>query len=297
VVYEMRGPAPEVILHLVWKKGLYRKSRHDNTRGTTAGVYLELNDADEPTHPVRNPFVPLPLQPGLNPDWKEFVARDFPHPNPQPGYWYTWARNTNALTRPLRIRFAAPGRYRIRVRGVAPDFRKEKREPTLTAVTEVGPALDRTAPDYRKKVMPGEADAAQGPETALEEVEAEPTDPNALAIPTGDRETSVLLVRRDAPADAKVGAAYRYEISVTNLTKEPVLGVVLIETGETKLKYGDGPTDADETTASWDLGTLEAGETKKVAGEATPLEAGELVRAVIVRFDSTPLVQVANVSK
>lgn len=291
IVYEMRGPAPEVVLHLVWRNGLYRKSRHDNTRGTTAGVYLELNDADLATHPVRNPFVPLPLQPGLNPDWKDFVARDFPFPNPEPGYWYTWAKHPDPLERELRIRFAAPGRYRIRVRGVLPDDRKDKREPTLQAVTEIGPALDRPAPDYRKKVMsPDEPGAAAVPEL-------EPDDPNALAVPTGHRATSVLLVRREAPAEVSVGTAYHYEISVTNLTKEPVVGVVLIETGETKLKYGAGPTDADETTASWDLGTLEAGETKKVGGEATPLQEGELVRAVIVRYDSTPLVQTATVAK
>lgn len=271
VVHEMRGPAKEIILHFLWERGFYRKSKHDNTRGTTGGVYIEVNDADEPTHPVRNPFSPLPVQAGANPDWKEYVGRDFPYPNPEAGYWYTWAKERKPFERVIRLKFVGAGRYRIRVRGVLVDEKKDKRVPTLTAITEIGRALDRDAPDYRKKTL---------------------TEEQGLVVPKG-----VLQVQRDAPAEVKVGAPFNSVITVKNLTDEPVLGVVVIETGQGKLKYAEGPTDADLRTASWDIGTLKPNETRRILVQATPLEAGALTRAVIVRYDSKPLLQTTTVVK
>src|SRR5438105_13044640 len=61
---------------------------------------------------------------------------------------------------------------------------------------------------------------------------ASATDDNmrqALAIPTGDRATSTLLVERLAPREARLNRAYDYRIRVTNLTQTPLTGVVVHE--------------------------------------------------------------------
>lgn len=50
-----------------------------------------------------------------------------------------------------------------------------------------------------------------------------------LAIPTGDRASSTLLVERLAPREARLNRAYDYRIRVTNLTQTPLTGVVVRE--------------------------------------------------------------------
>src|SRR5213595_2989372 len=59
---------------------------------------------------------------------------------------------------------------------------------------------------------------------------ASATDDNVrqtLAIPTGDRATSTLLVERLAPREARLNRAYDYRIRVTNLAQTPLTGVVV----------------------------------------------------------------------
>ena len=51
----------------------------------------------------------------------------------------------------------------------------------------------------------------------------------SLAFPTGDRATSVLLLEKTFPAQARLGKTYRYDLKVTNLTDHPVAGVVVRE--------------------------------------------------------------------
>lgn len=55
-----------------------------------------------------------------------------------------------------------------------------------------------------------------------------------LAYPTGQRETSTILVEKSLPKQVRVGELYKYEIKVTNLTKQPLSGVTVVET------LGDG---------------------------------------------------------
>lgn len=50
-----------------------------------------------------------------------------------------------------------------------------------------------------------------------------------LAYPTGERETSVILLEKRFPTQARLGQNYRYELKVTNLTDWPISGVVVRE--------------------------------------------------------------------
>jgi uncharacterized repeat protein (TIGR01451 family) len=50
-----------------------------------------------------------------------------------------------------------------------------------------------------------------------------------LAYPTGDRETSTLLVEKFVPSQVLVGQRYVYQIRVTNLTDAPLANVVIDE--------------------------------------------------------------------
>jgi uncharacterized repeat protein (TIGR01451 family) len=52
---------------------------------------------------------------------------------------------------------------------------------------------------------------------------------NRLYYPTGERDTSMLLLERTGPAQVRVGKPYDYQITVTNLTNTPLRGVTVQE--------------------------------------------------------------------
>ncbi len=274
-VYEMKSKSREVILHLEYKRGLHRLSKHKHARGTTAGVYIEVNDADGATHPVRNPFCPLPVQRKWNVDWKEFVDAKFPHPNPQAGYWYTWAKTRSPLKRPIRLRFAEAGRFRIRIRGVTREHRKNMSAATLTGVTEI---LSGPAPDYRKRVVDDLVRVTR-------------------FVPTGRRRTSVLLLERELPNNIRVGVAFQYTIRVTNLRDQPVTDIVLRESGDGTLDYKKGVRAELGGAATWNLGTIPPKGSKTLKITAIAVKPGPLRRALSVRYDSSPLAQTVSVGR
>jgi hypothetical protein len=49
------------------------------------------------------------------------------------------------------------------------------------------------------------------------------------AYPTGDRNTSVILLERLTPAEVRPGEEFTYELRLTNLTRGPVDNVQLVE--------------------------------------------------------------------
>ena len=51
----------------------------------------------------------------------------------------------------------------------------------------------------------------------------------ALAYPTGERESSAVLLEKSSPAEVRVGQPYNYTITVTNLTDAPLSGVTVFE--------------------------------------------------------------------
>ena len=58
----------------------------------------------------------------------------------------------------------------------------------------------------------------------------------ALAYPTGERDSSAVLLEKSTPAEVRVGQPYTYTITVTNLTDAPLSGVTVFES------VGDGIT-------------------------------------------------------
>lgn len=55
------------------------------------------------------------------------------------------------------------------------------------------------------------------------------TSSQVLAYPTGDRATSVILLEKKFPTQARLGQIYKYQIQVTNLKEWPISGVVIRE--------------------------------------------------------------------
>jgi uncharacterized repeat protein (TIGR01451 family) len=55
------------------------------------------------------------------------------------------------------------------------------------------------------------------------------TSTQVLAYPTGDRETSVILLEKRFPTQARLNKPYTYELKVTNLTDWPISGVIVRE--------------------------------------------------------------------
>ncbi|MDB5294024.1 MAG: omcB, partial [Phycisphaerales bacterium] len=65
------------------------------------------------------------------------------------------------------------------------------------------------------------------------------TSTQVLAYPTGERETSVILLEKRFPTQARLGQGYRYELKVTNLTGWPVTDVVVQEDFPASFAVGD----------------------------------------------------------
>ncbi len=280
-IHEMTGQAREVVLHLALRKGIYRLSKTGDRKGTFSGLYIEVNDATRPADPLQNPYKPIAVQRGNNPDWIDFVANDFPYPNPEPGYWYTWGRSTEELKRPLRLDLGARGSYRIRIRGVLDDRREAVRVPTLVGITEVDDAAAPTA--------------APTPEARATEVTQKAvTGKSELAFPTGDRETSVLWIEREAPISVRPGEKFTYTIRVTNLTDMDVGTVTVVEEGAGRIDLvrSEPPYDGEkEEVVSWRLGTIPARGTKLVTVDAVAQDRAMVQRSCHVRWESALVTQ------
>ncbi len=265
VLHTMKSVAREVVLDIVFADGLHRRKG----RGTTSGVYIEVNDAEQPTHPVRNPFAPLPVDRRHNREWKDFVSREFPYPNPEPGYWYTWGKQRQPLKRPIKLRFAHAGRYRIRVRGVLPPDGQGPHTPTLMRVIEVGHGI--LAPHLPVGWQRAER-----------------------ALPTGERETSSLLIQRDAPKTVAVGETFEYIVRVRNISTRKISNVSLVERGAEGvaiLKSSAAMQVESPGVCSWAIGALEAGATREVKLSARIDTEGAPERHLHARWLSAPATQ------
>ena len=119
----------------------------------------------------------------------------------------------------------------------------------------------------------------------------------ALAVPTGNRETSVLLVEQVGASEARVGVPYSYQLRVTNLTNMPVSGVVLDQDlpGDFKLasnpatvattnKATTQPGVATDTHKRLEIGELGPRESKTVEVTGTPTHAGAFDTRLRVQY-------------
>ena len=117
-----------------------------------------------------------------------------------------------------------------------------------------------------------------------------------LAYPTGNEETSVLLLKAVTPAQVRVGESFQYIITVTNLLADtPVHGVTVMD-------FGNGATDVNAATPPkplLELGTLAPGQsvTRNVPATITEAPAnGTVANCLSVTYDPTMCVMVTVVN-
>ncbi|MEM8885003.1 MAG: hypothetical protein AAGD14_13105 [Planctomycetota bacterium] len=108
------------------------------------------------------------------------------------------------------------------------------------------------------------------------------------AFPTGQRESSELLVERGLPAEVQSGQPYEYEIRLTNLTDMVLTNVVLTDTAPEGFTIPDGAMAAQATNgfATWKVGDIEAGATTTLRAKAMAGTPGAFRHIAQVRYDA-----------
>ena len=123
----------------------------------------------------------------------------------------------------------------------------------------------------------------------------------ARAFPTGNRNTSDLLVEQIGPREVRVGAPYTYQLRVTNLTDQPLTGITLRQrvSDNFKLSQNEAVKQAGENgeEARIEVGNLGPRQSKTVEVTGTPDHAGTLDTCLSAQYNPPTLcAQVAIVS-
>ncbi|MFW6367253.1 MAG: hypothetical protein ACOC0L_01155, partial [bacterium] len=107
------------------------------------------------------------------------------------------------------------------------------------------------------------------------------------AFPTGNAQSSLVLLESTSPSEVMLDTEFDYSIDVTNLTDCPLYDVQVDDTlpGEYELKASDPQAEVRGNTASWELGTLAANETKTVTARLLANESGELEHCATVDYN------------
>lgn len=112
----------------------------------------------------------------------------------------------------------------------------------------------------------------------------------SLAFPTGDPETSALLVHELMPVQVRAGEQYDYEIHVTNLT-EAVLQSVMVSISSTLNApiAGAAPalTKAQDGSMQWFVGDLGPRKTQVVKVTAKPEKTGASGNCVTASYNNS----------
>lgn len=116
------------------------------------------------------------------------------------------------------------------------------------------------------------------------------TMPTVLAYPTGDRNTSALLVEAQMPEKIRVGQTYKYQIKITNLTKNLNLENIHIiqkqvenftlESSEPKRQEKDGQH-------FWVIEHLPPGQTKTITVNVVAEKEGDAQACIRVKYEPT----------
>lgn len=123
----------------------------------------------------------------------------------------------------------------------------------------------------------------------------------ARAFPTGNRQTSDLLVEQIGPREVRAGQPYTYQLRVTNLTNQPLSGVMLRQHVSDNFKLSqNGPAkiaqDGDRD-ARIEIGDLGPKQSKTVEVSGTPTGPGTLDTCLSAQYNPPALcAQVAVVA-
>lgn len=106
------------------------------------------------------------------------------------------------------------------------------------------------------------------------------------AFPTYDMDTSAVLLESTSPVEVMVGQDFPYTITATNLTDYPLTDVVVTERIKDPLQLKGSSPQAQMSgmQASWDLGTLAAGETKTITSKLAASAPGQHKHCATVAY-------------
>lgn len=112
-----------------------------------------------------------------------------------------------------------------------------------------------------------------------------------MAFPTGNRNTSDLLVEQIGPREVRVGQQYTYQIRVTNLTDQTLTGVVLHERmpQDFKLASNDIRREGDNGQARFEVGDLGPKQSKTIQVSGTPANPGTLDTCLSAQYNPPTL--------
>jgi len=153
-------------------------------------------------------------------------------------------------------------------------------------------------------------------ETRTEARRESTTGSTIMYFPTGDRESSTLMVERIAPAEVVVGAPFQYRMRVTNLTDNPVRGVFVSETSDEGIEItgsnlqpqrgapfnwngqffnradnvnafpnGENAEAMNRNALTWNVGDLRGNESKVIEVEARTEKAGPSTTCVFAGYN------------
>ena len=123
-------------------------------------------------------------------------------------------------------------------------------------------------------------------------------EPLTLLYPTGERATSAIMVRKQLPVEVNLDKPFDYTIEVTNLTGEPIDGVVINEPvpGHMELRSAEpAPSSESGGEAKWNL-NLAANGTQRIVVTAVANEAKPIRQCSTVSYDPTLCSELAVVS-
>lgn len=108
-----------------------------------------------------------------------------------------------------------------------------------------------------------------------------------MAFPTGDQDSSVLLLEKTVPQEVMVGSPFQYTLAATNTSDFRITDVTVRDQVSSNFDISDASPAADSVeggVAIWTLGDLEPGQTKTITVRGTAPEEGIIELCGIATF-------------
>ncbi|MGC4030314.1 MAG: hypothetical protein QM754_01005 [Tepidisphaeraceae bacterium] len=163
--------------------------------------------------------------------------------------------------------------------------------PITTAVPPPKPVLPPAAPAPVAEKPADKPATLEGSQIVGNQVRGK------LYFPTGDEGSSALLLEKSLPSEVQVNKPFTYDIKVTNIAKLKLEGVEISETvpGTFKIKdVTEGTPDGKPNTVTYQVGSLEPGDSKIVRLTGTALQSGTLGSTITAKYN-TALMMATNV--
>lgn len=108
----------------------------------------------------------------------------------------------------------------------------------------------------------------------------------AMSFPTGNRNSSDLMVEQIGAREVRVGQPYTYQIRVTNLTDQPLTGVIVRERVPENFKLAsEVARDEQDHRARFDIGDLGPKQSKTIDVTGTASEPGTLDTCLSAQYN------------